>query len=121
MKSKRELIMLYSDMVKSLKITHQKMSNPPIGMSEQDLDDINCNDKTQFHMNALMEFILDINEEHYKERVAIPDHKLIPFGVLKPHDNTFNKLENINVKHVDECTDDEIIEYIKNGFIKINE
>ena len=120
MKSKRELIMLYSDMVESLKITHQKMSNSPIGISEQDLDDINCNDKTQFHMNALMEFILDINEERYKERFAIPDHKLIPFGFLKPHDDTFNKLENINVKNVDECTDEELIEFIKNGFVKKN-
>lgn len=121
MKSKRELIMLYSDMVESLKITHGKVLNPPSDISQQELDDIICIDKTQFRMNALMEFVLEIHEGHYKERFTIPDHKLIPFGVLKPHDNTFNKLENISVKHVDECTDDEIIEYIKNGFIKINE
>ena len=61
MKTEKEILEKYNEMLKSSEKLHNIVLNPTDNMSFEDIKQSLYDDNCQFHMNALIEWVLDID------------------------------------------------------------
>lgn len=62
MKTKEEILELYSKMLLNSEKIHDMVLNPPDDMSFEEIKKLICEDNCQYQMNTLIEWVLDIDK-----------------------------------------------------------
>jgi hypothetical protein len=111
MKTEKELLELYHRMLVNTMKLHAIVQEPPDDYSFDEIKECINEENSQYNMNSLIEYVLDIKNKGIKHR--IPENGLIPVHTMEGNE-MINKSTSI---FMCDLTVEEINEFYEKGFI----